>query len=95
MDVKYSITGLASRVSAIRRTSSSRVVVGVAVDLDLEPLALADVADALEPEPWQCSEHGLALGIEDLALGHHVDDVSGHGGAFRGRLTEAVQTASV
>ena len=60
-------------------------VVGLAVDLDLEPLALADVADAFEPEPREGTEDGLALGVEDLALGHHVDDVAGHGGAFRGR----------
>ena len=39
--------------------------------------------DAGEAEPRQGTEDGLALRVEDLGLGHHVDDVSGHGRAFR------------
>ena len=49
------------------------------VDLELEPLALADVDDAVEAEPRQRPVHGLALGVEDLRLGHHIDDDAGHG----------------
>ena len=48
-------------------------------DLELEALALADVGDAAEAEAGQCTEHRLALRVEDLGLGHDVDDDSGHG----------------
>ncbi len=57
----------------------------LAVDLELEPLALAHVADAGEAEPRQRAEHRLALGVEDLRLGHHVDDDTGHGATPEGR----------
>ena len=76
---KSSITGLESRVSAICATSASSVVGDLAVDLELEPLALADVGHALEAQAGQGSEHGLALRVEDLWLGHDVDDDTGHG----------------
>ena len=76
---KSSITGLESRVSAIWATSASSVVGDLAVDLELEPLALADVGHALEAQAGQGAEHGLALGVEDLWLGHDVDDDTGHG----------------
>ena len=92
--VKSSITGLASSVSAIRRTSASRSSVGLAVDLELEPLALADVGDAVEAEPRQRAEHGLALGVEDLALGHHVDDDRATAVPF-GRRRSSADEASV
>ncbi len=72
--VKSSITGLDSSVSAIWRTSLEHLVGQLAVDLELEPLALADVGDAGETEPGQGAEDGLALGVEDLGLGHDVDD---------------------
>ena len=48
-------------------------------ELELEPLALADVGHPGEAEPRQRAEDGLALGVEDLGLGHHVDDDLGHG----------------
>ena len=51
----------------------------LAVDLELEPLALADVGHAVEAEPGQRAEDGLALRVEDLGLGHDVDDDAGHG----------------
>ena len=44
---------------------------------------MADLDDAGEAEPRQGAEDGLAQRVEDLGLGHHVDDVSGHGCAFR------------
>ena len=52
--------------------------------LELEPLALADVGHAGEAEPRQGAEHRLALGVEDLRLGHHVDDDLGHGPSLDG-----------
>ncbi len=77
--VKFSITGLESSVSAIFSTSASTVVGDLAVDLELEALALADVGHTLEAQAGQGAEHGLALGVEDLGLGHDVDDDTGHG----------------
>ena len=50
--------------------------------LELEPLPLADVGHAGEAEPRQGAEDGLALGVEDLRLGHHVDDDLGHAGSL-------------
>ena len=76
---KSSMTGLDSSVSAIWWTSASSASAVVALDLELEPLALADVEDAVEPEARQRAVHGLALGVEDLRLGHHFDDDAGHG----------------
>jgi hypothetical protein len=51
----------------------------LAVEGELESLALTDVAHALEPQARQRTEHGLALRVEDLGLGHDVDDDTGHG----------------
>ena len=59
------------------------------VDLELEPLALPDVGHALEPQPGQRAEHRLALGVEDLGLGHDVDDETGHGRSRACRLRYA------
>src|SRR5689334_19502029 len=47
-------------------------------DLELEPLALADVENPVESEPGQCAMHSLALRVEDLRLGHHFDDDARH-----------------
>ena len=84
------MTGLDSSVSAISCTSASAVVGQVAVDLELEPLALADVGDAVEPEPRQRAVHGLALRVEDLRLGHDIDDDAGHGALLGGGRGAAV-----
>ena len=51
--VKVSITGLASSVSAASRIWASRSSVDLAVDLELEALALPDGGDAVEAEPGQ------------------------------------------
>ena len=48
------------------------------LELQLEALALADVEDTVEAQARQGAEHGLALRVEDLGLGHDVDDDSGH-----------------
>ena len=56
-----------------------QVVGDLAVDLELEPLALADVGHPCEAQAGQGAEHRLALRVEDLWLGHDVDDDSGHG----------------
>ena len=77
--VKFSITGLDSSVSAIWRTSASTSSVTSPSKLELEPLALADVGDPGEAEAGQRALHRLALRVEDLGLGHDVDDDSGHG----------------
>ena len=79
---KFSITGLESSVSAICRTCSSTSSVTSPDELELEPLALADVGHAGEAEPGQRAEDGLALRVEDLRLGHHVDDDLGHGSSL-------------
>ena len=73
------------------RDLGEQVVGDLAVDLELEPLALTDVGHALEAQAGQGSEHGLALRVEDLWLGHDVDDDTGHGDSlaavgFRGRV---------
>ena len=83
--VKSSITGLASRVSAIRRTSASRASSGSPSSSTSNRLPCRTSVTPLEAQPGQRAEHGLALGVEDLALGHHVDDVSGHGSGLCGR----------
>ena len=81
--MKSSITGLDSSFSAISCTSAQPLVGELAVDLELEALALADVADPGEAEPGQRAVHGLALRVEDLGLEHDVDDDTGHGTAPR------------
>ena len=81
---KSSITGLESRVSAICADLGEHVVGDLTLDLELEPLALPDVGHAVEPQPGQGAEDGLALGVEDLGLGHDVDDDTGHGGLLGG-----------
>jgi hypothetical protein len=43
-------------------------------------LALTDIGDPGEPEAGQRARDRLALRVEDLGLGHDVDDDSGHGG---------------
>ena len=77
--VKFSITGLESSVSAICRDRVEHLVGDLALDLELEPLALAYVAHAGEAEPRQRPVDRLALRVEDLGLGHDVDDDTGHG----------------
>ncbi|GLZ37659.1 hypothetical protein Acsp05_12840 [Actinokineospora sp. NBRC 105648] len=42
-------------------------------------LPLADIGDTGEPEPGQRARHRLALGVQDLRLGHDIDDNAGHG----------------
>jgi hypothetical protein len=54
-------------------------VVGDLGDLQLEPLALTDLGDPGEPEPRQGAENGLPLRVENLGLGHDVDDNARHG----------------
>ena len=71
------MTGLESRVSA-RRGSGPAVLVDLALDLELEALALTDIGDAVEAEAGQ-RLHRLALRVEDLGLEHDVDDDAGHG----------------
>ena len=88
--VKSSITGLESSVSAILSHLGEHVVGDLAVDLELEALALADVGHAREAEPGQGAEHGLALRVEDLGLGHDVDDDSGHGAPWYGGIRREV-----
>ena len=78
--VKSSMTGLDSRVSAAPRIWASRSSVDLALDLELEPLALPDGGDAVEAEAGQRLRDGLALRVEDLGLEHDVDDDAGHPG---------------
>ena len=79
--VKFSMTGLESSVSRHLLDLGEHGVGDLTVDLELEPLALTDVGHTLEAQSRQRAEHGLALGVEDLGLGHDVDDDTGHGGA--------------
>src|SRR4051794_41904169 len=51
------------------------------VEVELEPLSLSYVADALEPQPGKGTVHCLALRVEDFGLEHDVDDDTGHGTA--------------
>src|SRR5699024_10862729 len=44
------------------------------VDLQLEPLALADPGEASEAETRQRTGHRLALRVEDLGFGHDLHD---------------------
>ena len=74
--VKVSITGLASSVSASRATAASSTAV---VDVELEVLALAHVAHAVDAQPAERADDRLALRVEDLRLEHDVDDHAGHG----------------
>src|SRR4051794_18931828 len=65
------------------------------VEVELEPLSLSYVADALEPQPGKGTVHCLALWVEDFGLEHDVDDDTGHGTApedcgFGGLSLEAV-----
>ena len=76
---KSSITGFDSSFSARSWISREPRLGQLAVDLELEPLALAYVGDAAEPEPRKGTVHGLALRVEDLRLRHDADDDAGHG----------------
>ena len=82
---KSSITGLDSSFSAISCELREPLLGDLAVHLELEALALADVADPLEAEPGQRTVHGLALRVEDLGLEHDVDDDTGHGDSWFAR----------
>src|SRR5919107_5784702 len=53
-------------------------LVGGALDLEDEVLALADAADAVVAEPAQRSQHRLTLGVGDLRIQHDVDDHPRH-----------------
>jgi hypothetical protein len=72
-------------------------LVDLALDLDLEALALADLADPLEAQPGAGPGDRLALGVQDLGLEHDVNHDAGHrsstgkngyatGPPFEGRL---------
>ena len=50
---------------------------------DLEPLTLPDSRDLAEAEASARTSNGIALGIVDLGLQHHVNDNSGHQGSVR------------
>ena len=45
----------------------------------------ADVGDAGEAQAGRALSNGLALGVEDLGLGHDVDDYARHGPQRNGR----------
>ena len=79
--VQSSITGFASRLAG---DPVQRVVVDGVVDLELEVLALPDVAHTGDPEAVQRPRDGLALRVQDLRLGHHVHHNSGHASSLRG-----------
>src|SRR3954447_5521055 len=53
-------------------------LVGGAVDVEHEVLALTDAADAVVSEAPQCAQHRLSLRVGDLRLEDHVDDHPGH-----------------
>ena len=73
-----SITGLDSRVSAASR-AWARIVLGhLAVDGQFETLALADRAKAGEAQAGECTHDGLPLRVQNLGLGHDVDNDPGH-----------------
>src|SRR5690606_1220605 len=52
------------------------------LDLELEPLALADRRELGEAEARQRPDDGLALRVQDLGLGHDLDDDASHGGSL-------------
>ena len=73
-----SMTGLDSRVSAAVAGLGQDLLGHLAVDREFEPLALADSAERGEAQPGQCTDDGLALRVENLGLGHDVDNDPGH-----------------
>ena len=52
--------------------------VDAVVDLELETLALANIRYSGEPESGQGADNCLPLGIENLGLGHDIDNDTGH-----------------
>ena len=74
-----SMTGFDSSVRAASRPARGRVG-HLALDLELEPLALAGAGELGEAEPGQGAGDGLALRVEDLGLRHDVDDDASHRG---------------
>ena len=64
-------------------------LVGRAVDLEHEVLALADAAHAVVAEAAQRAEHRLPLGVGDLRLEDDVDDHPGHAAEGTWRRHEA------
>ena len=50
----------------------------VALDAQLEALALAHRGELLEAQAWEGAGHGLALRVEEFGLRHDVDDDSSH-----------------
>ncbi len=69
------MTGLASRVSAISRSSA---VVRGAVDVEHEVLALPDAGHPAVAQSAEGAEDGLPLRVGDLGLEDDVDDHTGH-----------------
>src|SRR5882757_2047215 len=65
-------------------------VVDRVVDLQLETLALADFGDPGETQAGQGIGYRLSLRVEDLGLGHDVDDDTGHGRTPRTEKGRAV-----
>src|SRR3954466_844302 len=53
-------------------------LVGSAIDVEHEVLALTDAADAVVAEAPQCAQHRLPLRVGDLRLQDDVDDHPGH-----------------
>src|SRR5699024_4343241 len=51
---------------------------GFTLDLELEPLALPDITEPGEAQPGQSTDDRLALRIEDLGFGHHLNDDTCH-----------------
>src|SRR5690606_20289614 len=54
-------------------------LVGFALEVDLEALALTDLGHPGEAKPFAGAQDGLALGVQDLGLEHDIDDDAGHG----------------
>jgi hypothetical protein len=76
------MTGLASSLGDLPEVG----LVGGALDVEDEVLALADAGHLRVAQPAQRAEHRLALGVGDLRLEDDVDDHLRHGSrAYRAR----------
>src|SRR5947209_6184252 len=64
-------------------------LVGGAVDVEHEVLALADAADTVVTEAPQRAQYRLPLRVGDLRLEDHVDDHPGHAPRVPGRARPA------
>lgn len=68
---------------------------GRLAQFDLEPLTLPNRNDLAEAEAAARTGNGIALGVVDLGLQHHLDDESAHTRTVREAIAELANREAV